>query len=482
MGVLLAAPRTEGRSALRDSDGTLVLASEASVLWGLELDPKLRLPADDLFMRDLIKPWAAHGVYAGGFALNNLSDTGSFFSADGRSCDSRAAEQLTRFVGHADRHGFTLVASLFSADRSGWLASAQAYRDAVQTIARMLPKRHGLVLVVGDLFGTTPWSPQCPYPLGEADKVIDLCRLIQEANGAAIVGIPANIVGPNREDGKNAEPLFYAASTVEALEQQLAHLAHKGPPGDWQRRAAMVDTEHFFCRRQAKGNVDQAVEEFVHDVARKLMAIQPPPQEAQGPPPNDLLTAEEKAEGFVPLFDGRTLEGWTTLATTWRHWLVKDGAIQCVPGGSPYPWLRSRKCYASFTLRLEYRIAARANSGVFVWAPLNARASSLGLEVQLTSGTAKGTPDAEETPGAIYNVLAPKEDASNPPDQWNRLEVACRGSKVTVTLNGRVVQDFDADKIPLLRTRLRKGVIGLQDHGGAVLFRRIQIKELGNKQ
>ena len=86
-----------------------------------------------------------------------------------------------------------------------------------------------------------------------------------------------------------------------------------------------------------------------------------------------------------------------------------------------------------------------------------------------------------DTTGAIYAVRPPREDASNPPGEWNQVEIACRGSKVTITVNGRVVQDFDADAVPELKGRLRRGVIGLQDHGCQVWFRRIRIKELGRK-
>jgi hypothetical protein len=195
---------------------------------------------------------------------------------------------------------------------------------------------------------------------------------------------------------------------------------------------------------------------------------------------DDILTAEEKSASWVALFDGQTLEGWTTLVPSWGKWSVERGAVKCAPGEWPWPCLYSRKRYASFILRLDYKIQKGGNSGIYLWSPLDGRPSRLGIEVQLTH-TAKKTLNSHATTGAIYGVLAPRENASNPPGEWNHVEVACHGSKVTVTINDRIVQDFDADKIPQLQNRLRKGLIGLQNHGSLVYFRNIRIKVLSDE-
>jgi len=476
LSVCLLASWVQGRNMLRGPGGTIVLSRSQEVMWGIELDPQLQLPDQGEVMGGLLQPWAVHGVNSVGFSLHNLDQDGPFFSRDGRSCDPDAVEQFTRFVSHVYGHRFGAVVSLFSAERENWLGSPQAYRDAAQTIAKRLPKYQSVIFIAGDLFGSTAWSPQCPYCLNDPAKAIELCRIILKTDPEALVGIPANIVKRPAARAE-ASSLFYAAGAADALERLVATKQTGRASDDWAGEIAVVDADHFLCRREVKGNLNDGIHRYLERVERDRLAIRPPRALPEGPGREDILTAEEKSAGWVALFDGRTLEGWTTLLPHWGHWSVEDGAIKCAAGPGPWPWLRSRKRYESFILRLEYNIQEGGNSGVFVWAPLDGRSSRFGMEVQLI-GTKKAKPDKNNTPAAIYAVLAPREHAGNPPGEWNHLEIICRGSKVGIRLNDRLVQDFDANEVPALRNRLRKGVIGLQDHGSPVRFRNIRIKEL----
>ena len=239
-----------------------------------------------------------------------------------------------------------------------------------------------------------------------------------------------------------------------------------------------VDATRFLRLSDVASDVKEGTRRYLERVERERLAVRAPIQAPKGPPPGDLLTPREKAAGFAPLFDGRTLEGWTTLLPDWSVWSVENGAIKCA--GKNGQWLRTRKRYGSFILRFEYKISRNGNSGVFVWSPLVGRSSRFGMEMQIR-GLRKKKVDDDAT-GAIYDVLAPREDASNPPGAWNRVDIACRDSKVTVNINGRVVQDFDADEVPKLQGRLRRGVIGLQDHGDEVWFRNSRILELQREQ
>jgi len=153
---------------------------------------------------------------------------------------------------------------------------------------------------------------------------------------------------------------------------------------------------------------------------------------------------------------------------------VKDGAIEWArPGGT---MLMTRERYDNFILRLEWRIIKGGNSGLSLRIPRTNRHSKIGMEFQL-QGDHGREPEAHIT-GAIYDVVAPLVNAGKPAMEWNSLEIMLDGPKLKAALNGEVVQDLNLDDNEELRYRLRRGFIGLQDHGRYVAFRNIRIKKL----
>src|SRR5215813_4611651 len=64
-----------------------------------------------------------------------------------------------------------------------------------------------------------------------------------------------------------------------------------------------------------------------------------------------LAMAADSEPGFVPLFDGKSLDGWSVAEGPESAFTVKDGAIE-VHHGSNFPtWLRSAKRYENFDFR-----------------------------------------------------------------------------------------------------------------------------------
>jgi hypothetical protein len=200
------------------------------------------------------------------------------------------------------------------------------------------------------------------------------------------------------------------------------------------------------------------------------------PEEQQAYTPDlTLVSAEERAEGFFPLFNGKDLNNWWVLGENRQGFRVtRDGAIEWAAKGANA--LMSHQRFSDFVLRLEYKIEKDGNSGVYCRAPRDGRQSRIGFEVQLR-GDYGGRPDAQST-GAIYDVVAPRSVASKKPGEWNTLEIRCEGPRVQVWINGKQVQDVNFEQHPKLRYRLRKGFIGLQDHNRYVAFRNIRIKPL----
>ncbi len=200
---------------------------------------------------------------------------------------------------------------------------------------------------------------------------------------------------------------------------------------------------------------------------------------------------EADAEGFIPLFDGKTLNGWTPCKHNGEKvpvpdsaWSVKDGVIYCNGDQSKDYWLASNAKYGDIVLRMDYKIAKGANSGIFLRSPGLDRPAYTGFEVQIIDDIGKG-PDKHSS-GSIYDIFAPLQNTSRPIGEWNHVEITCNRSLVTVILNGlKVIEadfammtepvgkyDFPYSKMP------KTGYIGVQNHGGQVWFRNIRIKKL----
>lgn len=186
------------------------------------------------------------------------------------------------------------------------------------------------------------------------------------------------------------------------------------------------------------------------------------------------------------LFDG-TLEEWAATGDP-DAWTVDRGCIHCRGTGGGL--LYSYPTFEDFELELEFQIADGVNSGVFFrWSDLS-KPVHTGLEIQILD-THGEEPDRHAC-GALYDLVAPAEDAARPAGEWNTLELVCHGSRIRERLNGIQVLDVDigqyieAGRNPdgtgnkfenAWATMPRRGHIGLQDHGGEVWFRDLQIRD-----
>lgn len=202
------------------------------------------------------------------------------------------------------------------------------------------------------------------------------------------------------------------------------------------------------------------------------------------------LSAEEAAEGFVPLFDGKSLKGWIGLNGDTSSYYVKDGMLICKSTGKVH--IFTEKQYSNFILRLQIKMDPGGNNGIGIRTRISREPHLYGMEIQVLDDDyyADGDPiklKDYQHHGSIYGVVPAKTGHLKPAGQWNDQEILCDGRRVRVTLNGVVIVDADLDKVKPLDGRkhpglkYKKGHISLHAHGnyGAqVYFRNIRIKEL----
>ena len=192
------------------------------------------------------------------------------------------------------------------------------------------------------------------------------------------------------------------------------------------------------------------------------------------------VTPEEAKEGFVSLFDGKTLGGWQGAV---KGYVIEDGAMVCKPGGNVY----TTKEYANFILRFEFKLPPAGNNGVGIRTPMNVDAAYHGMEIQILDDGHPKYKDLQpyQVHGSIYGVVPAKRGLLKPTGQWNYEEIVADGPRIKVTLNGEVITDADLSKIKETMDHQQhpglhnaKGYIGWLGHGDPVAFRNVRIKEL----
>lgn len=202
------------------------------------------------------------------------------------------------------------------------------------------------------------------------------------------------------------------------------------------------------------------------------------------------LTGAEKRAGWVLLFDGKTTQGWRGFkdAEVGGAWKAEDGVLSPDPKAGRD--LVTQGDYADFELRFEWRISARGNSGVmFRVIPEGTQTYQSGPEYQVLDN-AVGFPPKQQA-GSLFDLVAPSRDVTRPVGEWNAGRLIVERGKVEHWLNGERVAAYEigspefkslvaASKFrqwPQFATGMR-GAIALQNHGDAVGFRNLKIREL----
>ena len=188
------------------------------------------------------------------------------------------------------------------------------------------------------------------------------------------------------------------------------------------------------------------------------------------------------------LFNGKDLTGWQGMQGAPDNWGVKNGLLTCT-GGKGAQWLATSEEFADFDLNLEFNLPVNGNSGVFIRAPREGAPWVQGMEIQLLDdyGEKWKNLKPDQFTGAIYAAVAPSRRVTKKAGEWQTLRILCVGRNCSVWVNGEQVIEADLDKVAAKYGRkvpgLKRdsGLIGVQNHGDPVSFRKIVIKTIARK-
>lgn len=183
--------------------------------------------------------------------------------------------------------------------------------------------------------------------------------------------------------------------------------------------------------------------------------------------------------GERALFNGRDLSGWTAHLADGsdpaRVWSVQDGVLICA--GNPVGYIRTDKEFENFVLKLDWRWPegkTPGNSGVLVRKVGPDKVWPKSVEAQLQSGAAGDFWCIDEFPmttdPARLNGRNTRRTHTNenPIGQWNEYEIVVDGPRVTLKVNGEVLNEaWRVEQVP--------GTICLQSEGAEIHFRNVRL-------
>lgn len=207
------------------------------------------------------------------------------------------------------------------------------------------------------------------------------------------------------------------------------------------------------------------------------------------------LSRQEKKQGWILLFDGKTTDGWRgyNLDTITPNWQAVDGCLTA--DGSKGDIITNRQ-FRNFEFKADWKISEGGNSGIFfhvregdydmVW--------RTGVEMQVLDN--QNNPNGEipnRSAGSVYDLYAPTGDFTEPAGEFNHARIMVQDGHVQYFLNGSKILEYtlwsdewynDIEKT-IHNTRRKpdwgragEGHIALQDEGYRVWFKNIKVREL----
>jgi hypothetical protein len=220
------------------------------------------------------------------------------------------------------------------------------------------------------------------------------------------------------------------------------------------------------------------------------------------------LTNEEKTQGWLLMFDGKTSEGWKgyNKPNFPAGWIVENGTLKCQDSGRGEAGaanggdiMYAKQKFSNFHLKLEWKISNGGNSGIFYlgrevegWEIYRTAPEMQILDNDRHPDALLGK-DGNRKAGSLYDLIPAKPQNTKPAGEWNSIEIICYQGTVVHKQNGETVLEYHLwtpewnqlvknSKFPELNPDwanvAKEGIIALQDHGNAVWFRNIKIRAL----
>ena len=217
------------------------------------------------------------------------------------------------------------------------------------------------------------------------------------------------------------------------------------------------------------------------------------------------LTASEREDGWMLLFDGQSMEKWRGYQ---MDAMPDDWTVEEVDGRGTMHFtaaedeeaddIVTRETFGDFDLRLEWKISEGGNSGIMYHVrETDEYPWQTGPEMQVLDDDRH--PDAEDPThraGALYDMIAPDTTKKQlrPVGEWNEVRLVVDDGRAEHWLNGEKIVEYPAEgedwmemianskfaDMPNFGT-FSSGHIVLQDHSDKVWYRDVKIRRLNEE-
>lgn len=209
-----------------------------------------------------------------------------------------------------------------------------------------------------------------------------------------------------------------------------------------------------------------------------------------------LLAACAAEPEWKPIFDGKTLEGWTQKGGKASYRVENGEIVGTTRPSTPNSFLCTTRDFTNFILELEFKVAPGLNSGVQIrshaydkpteveWRGRRYRVRpnvvhGYQVEIDTSSRAWTGGLYEEGRRGWLQNLTNnPAARNAFRQNEWNRFRIEAVGDSIRTSINGVPAADHK-DSLTA------SGFIGLQVHGVGdrandleIRFRNLRIKEL----
>ncbi len=184
-------------------------------------------------------------------------------------------------------------------------------------------------------------------------------------------------------------------------------------------------------------------------------------------------------EGFTPLMDGKTFDGWKMATENTETWKIEEGAFVAKGERCHLFYEGDGKPFKNFHLKVDVMTEPGSNGGIYFHTAYQEKDwPRMGFECQVN--VTQKDPIKTGSLYALKNLdVTPAKD-----NKWWTQEIIVEGSKVTVKIDGETVLEYTEPEgtqpgKPFTR-KLAEGTFGLQAHdpGSVVRYKNIRVKRM----